>query len=229
MNFRLDNLNPINVALTCLHDESVEYIDERIVVLNNVNIADRGNYRIEIEHNQDNALLSINEIELINHNDDPKLKVDHNPNLKVNNRFTLSFFLAPSQVTMRIRVKFTIHKPLYGNNIEFRYKLVRDGDASNLPIGRISIVNVNSVYNRDNDRCRSCKKYYDALIDNIKSNEDGIQKTLECMDKYAEGLIFTNLVDFDMKWGHRRDAKSYGLGLEAFDAALPQIISAMNG
>ena len=37
MNFRLDNLNPINVALTCLHDESVEYIDERIVELNDVN------------------------------------------------------------------------------------------------------------------------------------------------------------------------------------------------
>ena len=177
MNLRLDNLNPINVALTCLHDESVEYIDERIVVLNDVNnIADRGNYRIEIEHDQDNALLSINEIELINHNNYPKLKVDYDPKLKVNNRFTLSFFLAPSQVTMRIRVKFTIHKPLYGNNIEFRYKLVRDGDGSNLPIGNsISIVNVNSVYNRVNDRCRSCKKYYDALINNIiRSNVNGI-------------------------------------------------------
>lgn len=174
MNFRLDNLNPINVALTCLHDESVEYIDERIVVLNNINIGDRGNYRIEIEHDQDNALLSINKIELINHNNEPRLRVDYDPELKVNNRITLSFLLPPSQVTMTIRVKFTIHKPLYGNNIEFRYKLVRDGDDSKLPIGSISIVNVNSVYNRDNDRCRSCKKYYDALIDNIKSNEDGI-------------------------------------------------------
>ena len=60
-----------------------------------------------------------------------------------------------------------------------------------------------------------------------KDNADGIKTTLECMDKYPEGLIFTNLVDFDMKWGHRRDAASYGKGLEAFDAALPQIVSAM--
>ena len=60
-----------------------------------------------------------------------------------------------------------------------------------------------------------------------KDNADGIQTTLECMEKYPEGLIFTNLVDFDMKWGHRRNAEAYGKGLEAFDAALPQIVAAM--
>ena len=60
-----------------------------------------------------------------------------------------------------------------------------------------------------------------------KSNENGIQTTLDCMEKYQEGLIFTNLVDFDMKWGHRRNAEDYGKGLEAFDAALPNIIAAM--
>lgn len=60
-----------------------------------------------------------------------------------------------------------------------------------------------------------------------KDNQDGIQTTLDCMEKYPEGLIFTNLVDFDMKWGHRRDPKLYGKGLEAFDAALPQIIASM--
>ena len=60
-----------------------------------------------------------------------------------------------------------------------------------------------------------------------KDNSDGIKTTLECMEKYKEGLIFTNLVDFDMKWGHRRNAEAYGKGLEAFDAALPQIVEAM--
>lgn len=60
-----------------------------------------------------------------------------------------------------------------------------------------------------------------------KDNADGIKVTLDCMDQYKEGLIFTNLVDFDMKWGHRRDAESYGKGLEAFDAALPQIVDKM--
>lgn len=60
-----------------------------------------------------------------------------------------------------------------------------------------------------------------------KSNADGIKVTLECMSKHKEGLIFTNLVDFDMKWGHRRDADSYGKGLEEFDRALPEIVAAM--
>lgn len=60
-----------------------------------------------------------------------------------------------------------------------------------------------------------------------KDNADGIKVTLECMNKHKEGLIFTNLVDFDMKWGHRRDAEGYGKGLEAFDKALPEIVAAM--
>ncbi|GFZ34153.1 phosphopentomutase [Clostridium zeae] len=60
-----------------------------------------------------------------------------------------------------------------------------------------------------------------------KDNMDGVDKTLEYIKEDKDGLIFTNLVDFDMKWGHRRDAKSYGKGLEEFDARLPEIISSM--
>lgn len=60
-----------------------------------------------------------------------------------------------------------------------------------------------------------------------KDNADGIQTTLKCMETYKEGLIFTNLVDFDMKWGHRNDPDHYGKGLEAFDAALPEIMAAL--
>jgi phosphopentomutase len=58
-------------------------------------------------------------------------------------------------------------------------------------------------------------------------NMDGINKTLEYMKQHKKGLIFTNLVDFDMKWGHRRDPKAYGKGLEDFDARLPEILEAM--
>ena len=61
-----------------------------------------------------------------------------------------------------------------------------------------------------------------------KSNEDGIKKTIELIKQPNHGLIFTNLVDFDMKWGHRNDPVSYGKGLEEFDSYLPQIIEAMN-
>lgn len=60
-----------------------------------------------------------------------------------------------------------------------------------------------------------------------KDNMDGVDKTLEYMKEYKEGFIFTNLVDFDMKWGHRNDAKAYGKGLEDFDARLSEILGAM--
>ncbi|WP_279286199.1 phosphopentomutase [Clostridium thermarum] len=60
-----------------------------------------------------------------------------------------------------------------------------------------------------------------------KDNMDGVDKTLEYMKEDKKGLIFTNLVDFDMKWGHRNDYKAYGKGLEDFDARLPEILNAM--
>lgn len=43
-----------------------------------------------------------------------------------------------------------------------------------------------------------------------------------------DGLIFVNLLDFDMKWGHRRDADAYAAGLKALDDFLPELISAMD-
>lgn len=61
-----------------------------------------------------------------------------------------------------------------------------------------------------------------------KNNEDGIDKTLLKMDEQKEGLIFTNLVEFDSAWGHRRDAEGYMKGLEAFDKRLPEIIAKLN-
>ncbi len=61
-----------------------------------------------------------------------------------------------------------------------------------------------------------------------KSNEDGMDVTLKCMEEFNEGLIFTNLVDFDSKWGHRNDPVGYGNGLEAFDKRLAEVLEAMN-
>jgi phosphopentomutase len=58
-------------------------------------------------------------------------------------------------------------------------------------------------------------------------NADGIRKTLEVMHGDAHGLIFTNLVDFDAKYGHRRDVSGYARALEEFDAALPEFLNAV--
>lgn len=62
----------------------------------------------------------------------------------------------------------------------------------------------------------------------INGNMDGVDKTLDFMKENKEGLVFTNLVDFDMKFGHRNDPEGYGKALEEFDARVPEIISNMN-
>ena len=60
------------------------------------------------------------------------------------------------------------------------------------------------------------------------SNDDGVTKTIEAIKQEFEGLIFTNLVDFDSKFGHRRDAIGYGKAIEEFDFRLPEIMEVMN-
>jgi phosphopentomutase len=62
------------------------------------------------------------------------------------------------------------------------------------------------------------------------SNEDGVDRTLVSMEKYRKkkGLIFVNLVDFDMLYGHRRNVAGYAEALEAFDCRIPQMLQAMS-
>ena len=61
----------------------------------------------------------------------------------------------------------------------------------------------------------------------MHSNEEGIRETLRALSEDFRGLCFVNLVDFDMLWGHRRDPAGYAQGLNAFDRALPALLSAM--
>ncbi|MBQ6806475.1 MAG: phosphopentomutase [Lachnospiraceae bacterium] len=56
-----------------------------------------------------------------------------------------------------------------------------------------------------------------------KGNEEGIEKTLEYLDKDFEGLCFVNLVDYDMLYGHRNDIDGYAKALAYFDEKLPEI------
>lgn len=56
-------------------------------------------------------------------------------------------------------------------------------------------------------------------------NDDGMEVTGEYIKKDFEGLCFVNLVDFDMTWGHRRDADGYAEGLSAFDKWLGKALS----
>ena len=58
-------------------------------------------------------------------------------------------------------------------------------------------------------------------------NAEGIERTLEYLDRDFEGLCFVNLVDYDMLYGHRRDVDGYAKALTFFDEKLPEMMSKM--
>lgn len=60
-----------------------------------------------------------------------------------------------------------------------------------------------------------------------QDNADGIEKTMEYMERDFNGLCFVNLVDFDMLYGHRNDVPGYAKALTYFDQKLPKILSAL--
>ena len=60
-----------------------------------------------------------------------------------------------------------------------------------------------------------------------ESNSDGMRKTLDLVRGSAGGLIFTNLVDFDSKYGHRNDARGYAKALETFDGELSAMLDSL--
>jgi len=67
-----------------------------------------------------------------------------------------------------------------------------------------------------------------TYVNHTTNNADGITATIEALNSGKHELIFTNLVDFDMKFGHRNDPDGYGDALEYFDSRLPDILAALN-
>ncbi len=68
----------------------------------------------------------------------------------------------------------------------------------------------------------------------VASNAENLSLTLDLLRgtsnqaSFSDGLLFTNLVDFDMVWGHRNDADGFATGLRAFDMALPAVLKALS-
>lgn len=58
-----------------------------------------------------------------------------------------------------------------------------------------------------------------------KDNDDGMTKIVESMDEDFTGISFLNLVDFDAKYGHRRDPEGYAQALEDYDKRLPEVLN----
>jgi phosphopentomutase len=79
-------------------------------------------------------------------------------------------------------------------------------------------------------RVFSVGKIFDVFLgrgirryEKTKSNAEGMAKTLEAMNELEAGLIFVNLVDFDMLYGHRNDIEGYARALEEVDAWVPRL------
>lgn len=62
-------------------------------------------------------------------------------------------------------------------------------------------------------------------VDHTRNNREGIASTLKYLERDFDGLLFVNLVDFDMLYGHRNNAKGYAEALEYFDEKLPEILA----
>jgi len=58
----------------------------------------------------------------------------------------------------------------------------------------------------------------------VADDEEALDRTLELMDRAQHGLIFTNLNDFDSKYGHRRDARGYARALERLDRRVSELL-----
>lgn len=89
---------------------------------------------------------------------------------------------------------------------------VSENDKAVMAVGKIE-----DIFNK--------KGVTDAV--HTKNNMEGVDKTIDYMKEDKEGLIFTNLVDFDMQFGHRNNPQGYANALVEFDNRLPEIIENM--
>jgi phosphopentomutase len=60
------------------------------------------------------------------------------------------------------------------------------------------------------------------------SDSHGIDETLKAMGKIGEGMIFTNLVDFDTLYGHRNDVAGYAANLEKIDERIGELVARLD-
>jgi phosphopentomutase len=70
---------------------------------------------------------------------------------------------------------------------------------------------------------------FTGFTDRLEAHDNAavINQTIQALERDAEGLLFANLGDFDMQWGHRRDSRGYAWALEYFDRRIPDIQKAL--
>jgi phosphopentomutase len=121
-----------------------------------------------------------------------------------------------------------IARPFVGTSGQY-VRTARRKDFATMPPD-----NVLDTINKEGKEVLGIGKIYDifagkGITRSIKTanNQEGIEATISAIEYDKASLIFTNLVDFDMHFGHRRDVVGYARCLEEFDAKLPEIMTKM--
>lgn len=134
------------------------------------------------------------------------------------------------EITMKPEWKVgrVIARPFVGDNAENFTRTANRHDYALKPFGKTAL---DSLKEKGYDVI-SVGKIIDIFdgegiteYQRSKSNEDGMNKTIQLMQKDFKGLMFVNLVDFDALWGHRRNPLAYGKGLEDFDVQLGELMN----
>lgn len=136
--------------------------------------------------------------------------------------------IARDMLTGDYEVGRVIARPFVGTSGQYT-RTSRRKDFATMPPD-----NVLDAINKQGKEVLGIGKIYDifagkGITRSIKTanNQEGIEATISAIENDEASLIFTNLVDFDMHFGHRRDFVGYAKCLEAFDAKLPEIMSKM--
>lgn len=131
--------------------------------------------------------------------------------LMMEDRFSVGRVIARPYVGSPGDFKRTPHRHDYALKPPQRTVLneLQDGGFETISVGKIYDIFDSEGINQSNPS---------------KSNEEGIQQTIELLKTKFNGFLFTNLVDFDSLYGHRRDPIGYGKALEQFDEALPAMM-----
>ena len=136
--------------------------------------------------------------------------------------------IARDMLTGDYEVGRVIARPFVGTSGQYT-RTSRRKDFATMPPD-----NVLDAINKQEKEVLGIGKIYDifagkGITRSIKTanNQEGIEATISAIENDEASLIFTNLVDFDMHFGHRRDVVGYAKCLEEFDAKLPEIMSKM--
>ncbi len=123
-----------------------------------------------------------------------------------------------------------IARPFIGDNSENFVRTYGRKDYESQSFGRTML----DIFSENGKKVLAIGKIEDLFSGrgitrsiHTNGNTDGIEKSIEAIKNSDEDLIFINLVDFDMLYGHRNNVEGYAKALEEFDSKLPEIMQNM--